>query len=167
MCPCWCIRECVRTGSCEGETQRGSLTLNVSKQAGLIKGLSWNYFLFSSTPLRLSICHLYPPLLPFVRQINCRYFCYINLGQGGLCFAQMKVATFLLLLIQGHLRSNYFEVNIMSGIMRRRKVGNYKILKTHRSEKETGGVQRKHAAKCEWRGEKTLKETYGERRNTL
>lgn len=61
----------------------------------------------------------------------------------------MKVATFILLLIQGHLRSNYFEVNIMNGIMRRRKVGNYKILKTHRSEEETGGVQRKHAAKCE------------------
>lgn len=40
--------------------------------------------------------------------------------------------------------SNYIEVNIMNGIVRRRrrKAGNDKILKTLRSEEETGGVQR-------------------------
>lgn len=131
-------------------------------QRTFIKLLS--IFVHSSKDLHLS---LVPPLLLFVWETICRYFRCINLGQGGPCFAQMKVATFLLLLIQGHLGSNYFEVNIMNGIMRRRKVGNYKILKTHRGEKETGGVQRKHAAKCERRGKKTLKETYGERENTL
>lgn len=64
-----------------------------------------------------------------------------TLGEAG-CFAQLKVATFLLFLSQGHLGSNYIEVNIMNGIMRRRKAGNDKILKTLRSEEETGGVQR-------------------------
>lgn len=45
---------------------------------------------------------------------------------------------------------------------KRRGAGNYKILKTHKSEKETVGVRGgKHAAKCERGGKKTLKETYG------
>lgn len=72
----------------------------------------------------------------------------------------------ILTMLRCYLKKN---VNIMKRIMRRRrKAGNYKILKNHKSEKEAGGVRGgKHAANWEWRGKKTLKKTYGDSENKM